>query len=212
MSNRPKKARPFAAVDYGALLLQRLRSEGRIDDQRLLRVDCRPEAKEAPFLFDAARGILHRNGCAAIAKSSHTALYAVWRVTEEDLELACKRCRPMPDNRKNISQIDLTDIVFGVMSVIDQFGAVLGQRGREFRGTDRGKAMERSFGSLLTSLDRNQKQGYSLALKTLETAINSISAYNEKLRRDIPETEKKSKNTANRRKRSDASARTKRKR
>jgi hypothetical protein len=181
MSSRGKSDKPFALVDQGALLLQRLRAENKISDDSLLRIDYRPEAENAPFVFDAATGVLHKKGCAGLKKDSRSAQYAVWTITKQDLSLACRKCKPMPKPELKPQHNELTDIVFGVMSMLDQFSAVLGQRGKEFRVTDRGKAMERTFGSLLNNLDKNGNQGYAAAIKTLQTAIDSVNTYNEKL-------------------------------
>ncbi|NIR65968.1 MAG: hypothetical protein GWN61_17200 [candidate division Zixibacteria bacterium] len=58
-----------------------------------------------------------------------------------------------------------SDILFGFLSVIDQFSSVIIERGREFRKTDKGKAIAESLHSLNGLMDKTQKD-----------SINSLSS------------------------------------
>jgi hypothetical protein len=99
-----------------------------------LRIDSRQEAKAAPFQFDVAQGRLHRNGCRLIPKSSRTSLYGVWEIGPEELKLACETCRPVAKNSRNADDENYAmDLLYGMLSVLDQFGGVLRERGRQYR-------------------------------------------------------------------------------
>ncbi|MGZ6013213.1 MAG: hypothetical protein ACXWK0_15325, partial [Caulobacteraceae bacterium] len=83
-------------IDAIGLQIQDLHAAGRLnDEQPLLRIDNREQARQAPFQFDAAGGLLHRADCKAIPAGSRSALYGVWEVGTEDPRLACPRCEPL---------------------------------------------------------------------------------------------------------------------
>lgn len=78
-----------------ALLLhvQKLRSSGFLKETAtLLNLDYASQAAQAPYLFDMARGILHRKHCAALPHGSRSTLYALWELREGDDKLACPIC------------------------------------------------------------------------------------------------------------------------
>lgn len=165
-------------LDKAAILLQRLRSQGRLaHDRPLVRLDYRDQAREAPFRYDSARGILHRRECAAIPADSQSVLYAVWQIEDGDRKHVCKKCNPTP--RQNGNQtLTTTDMVFGFLSVIDQFGTILFERGKEFRQTARGKDLERSLGGILEEINEANEQGFSFITSSLDAVVRAINEYN----------------------------------
>ena len=130
--------------DSLALELQRLRQEGKIDEEpALLRIDYSKESARAPFHFDIAKGKLHRNGCPAIPWDSKSALYGLWDPGTEPVEIACEKCRPTRVKVNTMAKNVASDIVFGLLSILDQFGSVLSERGKEYRDSDRGRPGQR---------------------------------------------------------------------
>lgn len=172
-------------TDAVAIGLQRLHQRRKLDtEQPLLSVDYRREAAVAPFQFDAARALLHRTGCKAIPRSSRSALYGVWTMTDKDMRVACPRCHPMPRENKPERPFDLTDVFFGLISLVDQFGSVLYERGKEYRGTVRGKQMERSFSGLIANLDQKQRQGMTMIMSAMDSVLSTLNSYNQTVGRD----------------------------
>ena len=127
-------------LDQAALAVQDLRSRGRLGGPDfLLRIDNRAEAAEAPFQFDAANGIVHRRGCGAVPAGARSALYGFWKIGPDDQQLACKRCRPVPDDHQEVEETDRTDLLYGLISVVDQFAGVLKERGKDYQRTSTGQ-------------------------------------------------------------------------
>lgn len=109
-------------LDQAALALQALAGRGRSGADILLRVDNSAEAAEAPYQFDAAAGRLHRRGCRAIPEGAP--LYALWHLGHDDLSVACKRCKPLPDDTKPSEPTDRAELLFGLVSLVSQFSGV----------------------------------------------------------------------------------------
>jgi hypothetical protein len=168
-----------AVLDRAAIMLQRLRSQGRLaDDQPLIRLDYRHQAQGAPFRFDSTRGILHRRDCGAIPADARSAIYAVWQVTDDDRSHTCRKCRPAPaaDGRQRLTT---TDLVFGLLSIVDQFGTILFERGKEFRQSSRGRELEQSLSGMFEDLDKANRQGLDFISATLDEIVRSINEYND---------------------------------
>ena len=157
-------------VDRIALELQRLRAANSIDDRPLLRVDNRRQAEEAPYQFDIVRSVLHRTHCSAIPKRSRTALYALWDIQPDDLKYACPRCKPaMAEAQRNGT--DSMDLLYGLLSVLDQFSAILSERGREFRASERGKQMEATVTRVIDELDHRQRESADIIVASIDGLI-----------------------------------------
>src|ERR1700747_2035899 len=108
--------------DQVALELQKLRASGLVDpDQALLRIDYRREAENAPFQFDMVNGRLHRKGGLSIPVSSSNAMYAVWNPGVDMEIVACARCRPSAAEVQGMSQYEPLDLLYGLISIVDQF-------------------------------------------------------------------------------------------
>lgn len=121
-------------ADDLSLRVQQLRDEGLFgEDDVLLNLDYSQQAAAAPFVFDMVLGTLHRNGCGAIPETSESALYAVTAMSPSDAMLACPVCRPEPMHAVPATDEGTLDLICGVLSILDQFGSVLRERGREFR-------------------------------------------------------------------------------
>jgi hypothetical protein len=164
--------------DRLALEIQALHRRGKLRDSPLLRIDHRREAAEAPFQFDAVRGTLHRTGCRAIPASSKTALYGVWEFQTGEQHLSCSRCQPMPTRRKTRRSADVpaTDLVYGLLSIVDQFGDVLRERGREYRRSRNGQLQGgvRELYERLGSGERDVLQVIASALDNLSSVVNEL--------------------------------------
>lgn len=92
MSER-KQSRLENFADILVLRVQKLRSSGFLrETPTLLNLDSASQAAQAPYLFDMACGVLHRDHCTAIPDSCKTTLYPVWELREEDEKLACAIC------------------------------------------------------------------------------------------------------------------------
>lgn len=121
-------------ADTLALRVQELRSNGLIKDtEALLNLDYTSQAAQAPFLFDIAGGILHRNGCDAVPNGSRSTLYALPEIREGDEKLACPICRPQSAPPPKVQTESASDLLFGIISFVDQFGLILRERGKQYR-------------------------------------------------------------------------------
>jgi hypothetical protein len=137
-------------ADSLALRVQQLRAEGLFDpDDILLNLDYSSQASRAPFVFDMARGVLHRNHCRAIPADSQSALYALDRISADDAPLACPVCRPSPLEAAVTDAESMLDVILGLLSFLDQFDSVLRERGREYRTANRTSRFAQRFEELL---------------------------------------------------------------
>lgn len=144
--------------DLVALEIQELYKENKLDKrQALLKIDNRDEAARAPFQFDPAAGTLHRRDCRAIPEAARTALYGVWRVSDKDGWRGCPNCKPIAGTEESIEQSDMTDMLYGLLSVVSQFGSVLRQRGREYRNSSDGRRIGTEFEDLYSGLGEQEK-------------------------------------------------------
>ncbi|MDH3505129.1 MAG: hypothetical protein OEM58_11465 [Nitrospirota bacterium] len=161
--------------DAFAIALQELRSQGKVSDARpLLRIDGQAEAALAPYQFDPVYGKLHRRGCSAIADDSRSALFARWRMALDEQFLACPHCRPHPLPQGKEAQDVTLDIFFGVISILDQFGTVLRERGKEYRTSKDGQELERKLEGLYQNLDRQQKDTLEVMLHSMDQMVKFL--------------------------------------
>lgn len=176
--------------DQLALELQSLYQQGKIDAELgLLRIDYRDRAAEAPFCFDMVHGTLHRTGCPAIPESASTAVYAVWRPELEARVLECPRCRPQradPAEEEGMSDDKGSDIVYGLVSILDQFGSVLRERGREYRHSPRGRQLTRDVEQLLSTLDQTQREALRLTLTSIDGLVQAVAQINDRFNHQPP--------------------------
>jgi hypothetical protein len=174
--------------DALALKLQELRAQQR-DPRPLLRIDNREQSAEAPFQFDTVNGRLHRRGCRAIPKGSQTALYGLWSVPSHARAAACTTCRPRidgepepePEEPAVAARDGVTDYVFGFLSVLDQFGSVIRERGREFRDSEEGRNLKAGFDDFYRGLEERERTTLQVVLTSLDSLLTTITELDRNL-------------------------------
>lgn len=161
--------------DVFAIALQELRSQGKVSDARpLLRIDAQAEAAQAPYQFDPVYGKLHRRGCPVISEDSRSALFARWSMVSDEQFLACSHCRPHPLPQGKDAQDVTLDIFFGVISILDQFGTVLRERGKEYRTSKDGQELERKLEAFYHNLDRQQQTTLEMMLHSMDQMVKFL--------------------------------------
>ncbi|HEY2662137.1 MAG TPA: hypothetical protein VGI79_20625 [Caulobacteraceae bacterium] len=159
-------------VDAVGLHIQELHARGRLHGtEPLLRIDNREQARAAPYQFDAARGQLHRTGCPAIPPGSMSALYGVWQIGPDEESLACPRCNPMlkPDEKTEPKPHDdlPRDLLYGLLSVISQFGGVLRERGQEYRHSRAGAQLGGQIEKIYSGVNERERDILDLLASSL---------------------------------------------
>jgi hypothetical protein len=170
-------------ADMIGLQIQELHSKGSLKgSQPLLRIDNREQARRAPFQLDAATGKLHRAGCRSVPRGSRSALYGVWRIGKNDRPLACARCKPMsePDDKKDDPEYP-TDLLFGVLSLVNQFGSVLRERGQEYRNSQVGKLLNDQIGNMYRGINERERTILNVVLSSLDELASTIRNLDEDL-------------------------------
>jgi hypothetical protein len=173
-------------ADMIGLQIQELHAGGRLrGGQPLLRIDNREQARTAPYQFDAARGRLHRADCRSIPKSSKSALYGVWQIAKEEETLTCPRCNPMPkpDEKSDQKPQDETpiDLLYGVLSVISQFGGVLRERGQEYRNSRAGALLGAQIDKIYNGVNEREKNILDVLASSLGSLAVAIRGLDEGL-------------------------------
>lgn len=176
MTGSSPSARRFVA-DEVALAIQHLRlvSGG---FNTLVRIDNRATEVNAPYQFDAARGLVHRRGCRAIPPNAP--LFALTSVSRDDLRHACNRCQPVPEPSDN-KAADRTDMLFGLVSLVDQFADVLKERGKDYRLTTDGQHLDTQLGEVYRTLGVREKEILDVVLTTLDQVAARLRALNGSL-------------------------------
>jgi hypothetical protein len=194
--NRETQAAGGTVGDLVALKIQELYKESKIDlREALLKIDNREEAAQAPFQFDPAAGLLHRRDCKAIPESARTALYGVWRISAVESRFACPRCnpagaaekagsekraaksqseRPASEPNGKTPQGDVADLFYGVLSIVNQFGGVLRERGRELRKGGDGGRVKSELEGLYAKLGEREKGLVMMTLLSLDQITRKI--------------------------------------
>ncbi len=173
---------PRPLLDQAALAVQALRRAGQLGFDVLVRIDNTAEAAAAPYQFDAARGTLHRRGCRAIPDGAP--LYARWHLGRDDLTVACKRCKPLPDETKPSDPTERADLLLGLLSLVSQFSGVLKERGKDYQKTDEGQALTAQLGAIYRNLGRREKDMLDAMLGTLDTVIERLRALDRSLNKN----------------------------
>ena len=162
--------------DWVALAIQQLHQDRRLGGcDTLIRIDNLAEAADAPFQFDPVNGALHRKGCRVIPRGSRSALYSLWRIGPEEQKWSCPQCRPMPDEQRTDEEGDRIHLLFGLISVVDQFAGVLKERGRDFQKTSEGQKLATQLGGFYRSLGQREKE-------VLDTIISSLDQLTQRIR------------------------------
>lgn len=169
-------------ADLLALQLQKWGAENVVDTtQPLLRINAKREFDNAPYQFDITRGRIHRTGCPAIPRSSETALYALWEIQANELPHACEKCKPQPAIGNKMIRDLSKDIFYGFLSIIDQFGNVISERGREFRQSEQGQRVERDLEKALAALDEKQRETINVVVASLQGLTDAVRLLNESI-------------------------------
>lgn len=167
---------PAAATlgDVLALKIQELRL-GQEEPRPLLRIDNRAEAASAPFQFDTVRAQLHRNGCRAIPSSSHTALYGLWQIPPQVRRHACPVCRPEAEEETDMAREGPNDYLYGLLSVLDQFGGVIRERGKEFRESKEGQQLKAGLDDVYSGLEERERATLQVVLNSLDGLLATLT-------------------------------------
>jgi hypothetical protein len=162
-------------TDLLAIKVQEFHRAGKLGaGQPLLRIDYRDRAAEAPFQFDVVAGRLHRRGCAAIPKRSRSALYGLWRIEHVDQQLACARCKPVAKDEKPEERELVSDLLYGFLSIVVQFGGVLRERGQEYRNSFEGRALHAQLGGLYRDLGDSERKALDAITASLAELANTM--------------------------------------
>jgi hypothetical protein len=171
-------------IDLVALKLQEWHTEGKLKGtQPLLRIDNENEAAKAPFQFDAVNGQLHRNGCRSIPRRSRSALYAVWRIGNEEQQLGCSRCNPVPTEDHSEDRAFASDLLYGFLSIFKQFGGVLQERGLEYRNSSEGQRLAGQLEGFYRDLGEREKKVVEAVLVSLDGLAKTIRDLDSSLNR-----------------------------
>jgi hypothetical protein len=157
--------------DKVALEIQAMHKRGRLGPGSLFGVDYRHQGAGAPFLFDVGSGLLHRSSCRSLKRRDRSLLYAVWTAEGNDFSLACRVCKPEPQRGKRMDNDRFSDMIYGFASLLEQFGSVLRERGKEYRKTHQGRQLANAAQQVLAQLDQTQRN----MLDDLTSIIDSIT-------------------------------------
>lgn len=93
----------------------------------------------------------------------------------DDVALACLSCRPVPQGtRPEGERIESVEFLYGVASILGQFGTLLRERGKEFRNSDEGRQLEQQVESFYAQLDVQQRHVVDLVLTSLEQLVKAV--------------------------------------
>ena len=166
-----------ASATLGDVLALKIQELRRYQDESrpLLRIDNRQEATAAPFQFDTVAARVHRNGCRAIPSSSHTALYGLWQIPPRARQFACPVCRPQAHEESEMAREGPTDYIYGLLSVLDQFGGVIRERGREFRESDEGQQLMAGLDGVYANLEDRERATLQVVLNSLDGLLATLT-------------------------------------
>lgn len=168
--------------DTFALKLQELHRANRLrGNQPLLKIDNREEAAQAPYQFDTALGKLHKLGCKAIPDSSKSALYGLWKIGEQERKYACTVCQPAPRESAPSEQRNHTDLLYGLLSIVDQFSGVLMERGREYRRSREGSELGAGLEGVYRELDNQERQIVDVVISSLDGIISAVRRFDDQI-------------------------------
>lgn len=175
-------------LEQAALALQSLyRERPRGEWNTLVRIDAREEAEEAPYRFDPVHGLLHRKDCYAIPKDARSASYGLWRVEPAGGIRTCQRCKPMPEEKASEEKGSPEtkagpDLLFGLVSLLDQFGAVLKERGKDYRKTEAGRKIGTELAHFYQALSRRERETVDTVLASLELLTGRMREAEEEVK------------------------------
>jgi hypothetical protein len=170
----------LSLLDSVALAILRLGAGGtHAHEHPLVRIANPPWFNEAPWVLDSVTNTIHVRGCRAIPEASRSALYAIHELDSIDSKVQrCTRCRTM--KTPPVKQADTGDILFGVLSLFDQFGAILRERGSEFRQSSKGKELEKSLAGVMGKIDNKNKGIGRVIVSALDQLLSTVHTLSEK--------------------------------
>lgn len=169
-------------IDAAAFGLQKIYTS---DEQKkknpLVGLDYGKRAEEAPFQFDTTNGELHRTGCKFLKQESKLSHFALWEIRESDLKLACDKCKPHPEGNTRLKKTEMSDMVLGLLSLVDQFGSALRERGSEYRKTEKGRGLIGALDELTGGFTKKQQALFENAVTGLDRLLTTMQKLNESL-------------------------------
>jgi hypothetical protein len=85
-----------------------------------------------------------------------------------------------PDDKKDDPEYP-TDLLFGVLSVVNQFGSVLRERGQEYRNSQVGKLLNSQIGNMYRGINERERAILNVVLSSLDELANTIRNLDEDL-------------------------------
>jgi hypothetical protein len=85
-----------------------------------------------------------------------------------------------PDDKKDDPEYP-TDLLFGVLSVVNQFGSVLRERGQEYRNSQVGKLLNNQIGNMYRGINERERTILNVVLSSLDELANTIRNLDEDL-------------------------------
>jgi hypothetical protein len=175
-------ARPVA--DRIALAIQSLRVAAPHRFDALVRIDNRAVEADARFQFDIRHGMLHRRGCHAIPPN--VPLLGLASTGPEYLIAACKRCKPVPEPPPDTRSTDRANVMFGLVSLVDQFAGVLRERGKDYRQTPDGQRLGTQLKEIYSGLGAREKEIVDVVINTLDQVAARLRSMDSDLKNPTP--------------------------
>lgn len=82
-----------------------------------------------------------------------------------------------------------SDVLYGLVSIVDQFGGVLRERGREFRCTREGRQLRSALEDLYENFGTREKDLLAFLASALDDMVNTVRDVNQDLE-DEPDEER----------------------
>jgi hypothetical protein len=85
-----------------------------------------------------------------------------------------------PDDKKDDPEYP-TDLLFGVLSLVNQFGSVLRERGQEYRNSQVGKLLNSQIGNMYRGINERERTILNVVLSSLDELASTIRNLDEDL-------------------------------
>jgi len=85
-----------------------------------------------------------------------------------------------PDDKKDDPEYP-TDLLFGVLSLVNQFGSVLRERGQEYRNSQVGKLLNNQIGNMYRGINERERTILNVVLSSLDELAGTIRNLDEDL-------------------------------
>ncbi len=88
----------------------------------------------------------------------------------------------MPETGKSNEDSEYpTDLLYGVLSVVNQFGGVLRERGQEYRKSSIGKLLSSRIDSMYSGINERERTILDVVLTSLDQLVTTIRTLDENL-------------------------------